>query len=774
MGEPNPILDRILFLRAEVERHTRLYYDEAAPEISDAEFDLLYRELERLEAERPEFDSPDSPTHRVGGHATGEFAKVRHDPPMLSLDKTHSTGDLLAYDRFLGERLAPGSWSYVVEPKVDGLSISLLYERGRLVRAATRGDGDVGDDVTANVRTIRGLPRSIPCDAPAVEIRGEVYMDKAGFAELARQQEESGEQPFANPRNAAAGSLKLHDPAEVARRPLAIVLYGAGRLDGVSFATHREMIATFAEWGLPTPPRQWACRDMASALEAIEELRLARHSFPFEIDGAVVKIDQRDLYAGLGSTARSPHSARAFKYAPERAETTVRGITVQVGRTGVLTPVAELDPVHLAGSTIARATLHNADEIARKDIRVGDRVWIVKAGDVIPAVESAIAEKRDGSQLPFAMPDSCPVCGAPATRADGEVATRCSNPVCPARLEARLEHFASRGALDLEGLGGKVASALVAARMVSDPLDLFGIPALDFAALDIRDPAADGEDRKAIRFGETRAKKLSAALDAARTLPLNRWLVALGIPGIGETAAEQVSALAPDWNGLPESEDLRASARLPELVERAAAINPRSRAKRAEGVDSSAEFDAVCAEIDALGSALAGRGLAKRAAGNSRPAKFLCTVKPETARAMVGFFASDWGKAVCARLAELGVNPRSASFETGTDSENGPLAGATVVLTGTMSEPRDAVAVKVKAAGGKVVDSVSKNTTFVVAGDAPGASKINKAGSLGIPVISESDLLARISSQPAPEPAPSVQPVASEAVEDNLVQGELF
>ena len=730
---------RAAFLRQEIARHDRLYFVEARPEIGDADYDALYRELEAIERDHPELARDDSPTRRVGGAPLAGFAAVRHDPPMMSLDKVHSRAELADFDQFLRRQIPDIRCSYVVEPKVDGVALSLRYERGRLVRAATRGDGETGDEITANVRTIRAIPLRIDTEAAVVEARGEVYLPKAAFAELTRRQEAEGQPAFANPRNAAAGSLKLLDPREVARRPLQAILYGTGALDGIDFETHLAMTEQFRRWGLPVTPRAWPCGDMAAVMAALDELERLRHDFPFEMDGAVLKVNERRWYAPLGATAKSPRFARAFKFEPERAETVIRAVTVQVGRSGVLTPVAELEPVPLAGSVISRATLHNADEIARKDLRIGDAVWIVKAGDVIPAVESAIPEKRTGREQVFAMPESCPACGESVTRATGEVAHRCQNPACPARLVARLEYFGARGALEIEGLGGKVAEALVATGRLRDPLDLYDWSLLDLAQLNL----GEGQERRLL--GGRQAEKIVKALQAARNLPLARWLVALGIPGVGETVAAQVAAAHADFRALLDSPVLKSVVKLTELTEQAAELNPRARHRResADAGDMTKAFDAVCDEIEELGETLVAQGQARRTDRKSaRPVKYLCEIKVEPARALLEFAASAWGQRTAARLLELGINPAGAPRM---ETAGGALAGMTVVITGILSRPRDEIAALVRQAGGKVAEAVSKATSFLLVGDAPGAAKVSRADALGIPRMTEPELLGRLS-----------------------------
>ena len=698
---------RIDFLRSEIERHDRLYYVEARPVIGDRDYDLLYEELLKLEREYPQFHLASSPTQRVSGEPLLGFGQVRHNPPMQSLDKTHTKGELADFDTMV-RRDAEG-FSYSVEPKVDGVSISLFYEDRQLVRAATRGNGVIGDDVTSNVKTIRSVPLRLPPDAPdAIEVRGEVFMTRDGFVKLNEREEEAGRGPFANPRNAAAGSLKLLDSREVANRPLDIVIYNAGGTGCDGFATHAEMIDAFRKWGFPVAPWSKICSTIGDVYAAIDELEGLRHTFRFEIDGAVVKIAERKFYDVLGATAHGPRWARAYKYAPERAETVVEGITVQVGRTGVLTPVAELKPVELAGSTISRATLHNADQIARQDIRVGDFVWIVKAGDVIPAIESSIPEKRTGGEKVFEMPDVCPVCGGEVHRLDGEVALRCMNPACPAQLLRRVEHFASRNALDIKALGETAINALVEQGLISDPLDLFAIPQERLAMLEIAGR----------RFGKN-AKSVAKALDEARAMPLDRWLFATGIPGIGTAVAADIAA----EHG--RMEDLAASPVLKNVIEN-----------------------------DAL------KGKARK----------ILQIKVEAARAVLAFFDGEYGRRYLARLRELGIDPKSApKAKVATD---GPLVGAGCVLTGTLSRPRGEYAQLIRLAGGNVQGSVTSKTRYLIAGANTGAAKTSKARELGTEVIDEARLLellgdvARVSLR---EAEPSVP-----ASHGKLEQGMLF
>ena len=699
---------RIDWLVAEIDRHDRLYYVEARPVIGDRDYDLLYNELLDLEKRYPQFLNPNSPTQRVSGAPATGFAQVRHDPPMQSLDKTHSKEELADFDTFVRSQLSsltphPSSLSftYLVEPKVDGVSMSLLYEDRRLVRAATRGNGTVGDDVTQNVRTIKAVPLTLPEDAPdALEVRGEVYMTRDGFVKLNVREEEEGRDPFANPRNAAAGSLKQLDPREAANRPLDIVIYNAGGVGCERFQSHTEMIAAFRRWGFPVTPWSRPCKTIEEVFAAIDELQGLRHSFRFEIDGAVVKVDERKHYERLGATAHGPRWARAYKYAPERAETVVESITVQVGRTGILTPVAELKPTELAGSVISRATLHNADQIARQDIRIGDRVWLVKAGDVIPAIESVIVEKRDGHEKPFVMPTACPVCGCGVSRAEGEVATRCVNPACPAQLRRRVEHFASRNALDIRSLGETIVDALVDKGMIADPLDLFSLDVAELAALDV----------SGHKFGKN-AKTMMDALVASRSLPLHRWLFAIGIPNVGVTVAKDIAAEHDRLSSLADSQVLR---------------------------------DVI--ENDAK---------------KGRERKIL-KIKVEAAKAVLGFFDGDYGRRFLERLKGMGIDPEAEkAAEVAT---SGPLVGAGCVLTGTLSRPRGEYAKLIELAGGIVQGAVTSKTKYLIAGANVGATKTEKARALGTEVIDENRLLALLGGEPEPGAEPTAQ----------ITQGELF
>ena len=528
---------RIAELRADIEEHNRRYYEEAAPAISDREYDRLYRQLVELEERYPQFATPDSPTQQVGGAPHKAFAPVTHRVPMRSLDNTYSEEEVAAFYRRMKKILPNDKIPVVVEPKVDGVAVSLLYENGRLQYAATRGDGTTGDDVTQNIRTIRSLPKRLKGDPPRIlEVRGEVFMTKEGFAKLNAERSQAGLPVFANPRNSAAGSLKQLDPSITAQRPLGVIFYGTGAVEGVELAHQLELIALLKKLGLPCNERWWTADSLEGILRAIHELEKVRHDFVYETDGAVVKVDSFAQRESLGVTAKAPRWAMAFKYEAERVETRLLDILVQVGRTGVLTPVAALEPVVVSGSTVGRATLHNEEEIARKDIRIGDTVVVEKAGEVIPAIVSVRTDLRDGSEKSFRMPTKCPVCGSKVVKDEGQVAVRCVNARCPAQLKRRIEHFASRGAMDIEGLGEAMVEQLVSRGLVREVSDIYRLTSEELRALE--------------RMGEKSVANLLGAIARSKQQPLWRLLFALGVLHVGVSAARALADHFPDLDAV--------------------------------------------------------------------------------------------------------------------------------------------------------------------------------------------------------------------------------
>ncbi|MBA3881341.1 MAG: NAD-dependent DNA ligase LigA [Chthoniobacterales bacterium] len=652
--------ERICQLRGEIEEHNRRYYEDATPTIEDREYDALYRELADLEQRFPGFSSPDSPTQRVGGAPLKAFSQVTHRAPMLSLDNTYSEQEVVEFYRRL-ERLLPNEKiPVVIEPKVDGVAVSLLYENGKLRYAATRGDGTTGDNITRNIRTIRSVPAQLKGTAPKLlEVRGEVFMDKAGFTKLNAAREEAGLPVFMNPRNAAAGSLKQLDSAITAQRPLGVVVYGTGAIKGAELEQHSKLFRWFKTLGFSAAEKWWVAESVEDTLHAIHELDRVRHAFAYQTDGAVVKVDlfaQRDR---LGFTAKSPRWAIAYKYEAERVETRLLDILIQVGRTGVLTPVAALEPVTVSGSRVARATLHNEEEVHRKDIRIGDVVLLEKAGEVIPAVVAVRTDLRTGVEREFRMPKNCPECSSVVQKDAGQVAVRCVNAQCPAQLRRRLEHFASRGAMDIEGLGEAMVGQLVSHGLLHHVSDVYSLDAEKLVTLE--------------RVGEKSIKNLLDAIERSKTQPLWRLIFGLGILHVGVSASRALSRHFGSMDALTES--------------------------------SLEELQQIADVGDVVG------------------------------RSIHAFFQEPANRELLKRLRSAGLrmiddSPRAFSNQTS------PFVGSTWVITGTLSKPRDEIAEAIISRGGKVSGSVSKKTSYVLAGQDAG-SKLEKARKLGVRVADE-------------------------------------
>ena len=703
---------KIAQLREEIRKHDRLYYDQATPIISDREYDRLYKELVDLETQFPDLVTPDSPTQRVGEKPLEAFAQIQHRAPMLSLDNTYSEEEVANFYKRITRLLPDEKIPVVIEPKVDGVAVSLMYEKGRLKYAATRGDGFVGDDITQNVKTIRSVPHQLRGDAPEFfEVRGEAYLDKAGFERLNKDRKAAGLPLFANPRNAAAGSLKHLDPKAVAKRPLGIVFYGTGAVEGVEIGLHSKIFQLFKKFGLPTHEEWWLADSVDEILKAIRDLDTIRPDFPYQTDGAVIKVDALAQRERLGFTAKSPRWAIAYKYAAERVETRLNDIIIQVGRTGILTPVAALEPVLVSGSTVARATLHNEDEIKRKDIRIGDTVVIEKAGEVIPAVVEVVKSKRPRDAKPFDFAKhihgKCPVCGGPIRRDPEFVAWRCENLHCPAQTTRRVEFFAARGALDIESIGGIVADKLVERGLVREPLDLFDLKVEQLAKLNL------GTDEAPRVFGEKNATKAKNAIQRARTLPLSRWLFALAIPDVGKTTATQLAHFHDTIEDVANSQLLRD------------VMDYHEKRDRKESAEEIADR-------------LINVGFAERSKGKSAKHGIVTEVGPVVAESVLGFFASAAGKKILRRLKELGIEPKREKVSAKKTAQL-PLAGKTFVLTGTLpSMTREEATEKIGALGGHVTGSVSKKTDYVLAGSEPG-SKFDKAKELGVKIIDEAE-----------------------------------
>ena len=707
---------RIDSLRRDIIEHNRRYYEEAAPTISDREYDRLYRELLDLETKFPDLVTPDSPTQRVGGKPLQAFAQIQHRVSMLSLDNTYSEEEVANFYKRITRLLPEEKIPVVVEPKVDGVAVSVLYENGKLKYAATRGDGSIGDDITQNIRTIKSVPHQLPGAAPKVfEVRGEAYLDKAGFEKLNKEREAAGLPLFANPRNAAAGSLKQLDPGVAAKRPLGMIFYGTGAIEGTEVDRHSKIFPLFRKVGLPTHAH-WSLADSVDQiLKAIRDLDEIRRSFPYETDGAVIKVDALAQRERLGFTAKSPRWAIAYKYAAERVETKLLDIKVQVGRTGILTPVAVLEPVLVSGSTVSRATLHNEDEIKRKDIRIGDTVVIEKAGEVIPAVVEVVQSKRPRNAKPFDffqhIHGKCPICGGEVRRDPQFVAWRCENILCPAQTTRRVEFFAARSALDIESIGGIVADKLVERGLVHEPLDLFELKVEQLAKLNL------GTDDAPRVFGEKNASKAIQAIERAKTAPLSRWLYALAIPDVGKTTATDLARFHESIDDVASSQLLRDVVRYHE--KKSDKFRDGGTKEIADRLIKSGFAEPSKSKIDKQ------RGIVTQ-------------VGPVVAQSVLHFFASSVGKKILQRMKQLEIEAKTEKVSA-KKMQGLPLAGKTFVLTGTLpSMTRDEVSVKIEALGGHVSGSISKKTNYLLAGGEAG-SKLEKAKKLGVKVIGEKE-----------------------------------
>ncbi|MCI8496865.1 MAG: NAD-dependent DNA ligase LigA [Clostridiales bacterium] len=650
------IISQIESLREVLREHNRRYYVEDSPSVSDYEYDQLMRQLKALEQAHPELITPDSPTQRVGGEASNLFEPVRHTVPMESLQDVFSEEELLDFDRRVREAVEHPV--YTVEPKIDGLSVSLEYRDGVFVRGSTRGDGVTGEDVTANLKTVRSIPLRLSQPLPFLEVRGEVYMPRSSFDALLMRQEEAGEKPFKNPRNAAAGSLRQKDSTVTASRQLDIFVFNIQQIEGKTLSAHAESLDFLKELGIKVIPFYSVFSDMQEVLKEIKRIGELRDSLPFDIDGAVVKLNNFTDRETLGSTAKFPRWAAAFKYPPEEKQTVLLNVEVNVGRTGVLTPTGIFEPVTLAGTTVSRATLHNEDFIREKEIRIGDMVVLRKAGDIIPEVVSVVSHAEQGAV--YELPRTCPSCGAQVGREDGEAAVRCPNAECPAQLLRHLIHFASRDAMDIEGLGESVAQQLIDHQLVQSPADLYSLKAEEIAQID--------------RMGDKSAANLIAAIDKSRANDLYRLLYAFGIRNVGLKGAKLLAA----------------------------------------------RFSSIDALLDATEedfSAIDGFG-------------------PIMAQNAAQFFALTETRHFVNALRDAGVNMQAL---TGEDQEDTRFAGLTFVLTGTLpTYKRKEASDLIEARGGRVSSSVSKKTSYVLAGEDSG-SKLIKANKLGVSVINEKE-----------------------------------
>jgi DNA ligase (NAD+) len=660
--------DRSDELRSQIARANYLYYSQDAPEISDAAYDALQRELRSLEEMYPELITPDSPTQTVGAEAVTTFQPLRHRLPMLSLDNAFGEDELRAWEEKNRRVLALEASvpiEYLCELKIDGLSVNLTYENGRFARGATRGDGYVGEDITHNLQTIPALPRQLTAGSTPlpslIEVRGEVFMSHQEFARINAEAEEQGGRTFANPRNAAAGSLRQKDPKETARRKLDVFLYAVGEVEGYAFASQQDLLDTYKTWGLRTNPNIHLCMGLEAVMAFCTDWATRKSQLPYDIDGVVVKVNPFTLQRELGTNTRSPRWATAYKYPALQVRTKVESIEVQVGRTGAITPVANLTPVAVAGVIVARATLHNEDEIRRKDVRIGDTVIVQRAGEVIPEVVEVVTAERDGTEIEFRMPTECPSCGSAVVRSEGEAILRCMNPDCPMKIKEGLQHFTSRGAMDIEGVGEKQCEQLTQSGVVKDPADLYSLTKEQLLQFD--------------RMGDKLATKILSSIEGSKTRPLANLIYALGIRHIGEHASE---VLASHFGSL---ERLK-----------------------------SADADAL-AGVHEIGRT--------------------------TAESIAAWFADPRNQRTLDKLDQAGVHPTAHGAAPRSDQ----FAGKTFVFTGTLNKlKRDEAEMMVKQRGGRASGSVSRQTSYVIAGDSAG-TKLVKAQVLGVPVLTEDEFI---------------------------------
>ncbi len=702
--QPDKPEKRIEELRTQLHHHNDLYYQQALPEISDAEYDRLYRELEDLEKKHPDFADENSPTQRVGGAPLAAFQQRKHLVPMLSIDDVFELKDapvaeaeLIAFYQRLQKNLQQENIAVTVEPKIDGVAVSLIYEIGKLAYAVTRGDGSTGDDITQNVRTIRSIPLTLTGEnAPTLlEVRGEIFMPNEAFAAMNAERDEEGLPTFANPRNATAGTLKQLDPKIAAQRPLRFLAHGLGAYDGPELRSEHDFHDLLDSLKIPRNQPLINATDLTETLAAVARINKEKHDLGFATDGAVVKVLDRNQREQLGFTSRAPRWAAAYKFLPEQQETFLRDITVQVGRTGVLTPVAELAPVLVSGSMVSRATLHNQDEISKKDIRIGSWVLIEKAGEIIPAIVKVIRHAEDSQ--PYSLYDAvngeCPSCKGPISQEPGFVAWKCTNFLCPAQAVIRITHFASRKALDIGALGESVAEALVSRELCRSPLDLFDLTIEQLGPLNL------GTDEEPRRFGEKNAQKILDALDASRRKPLQRWLYALGIRQIGVSTAKELSRLHQNFAELENS---------PILAELRSDRRPDAKKKNEILIPYEITGDVATVAADSMGQ----------------------------------FFASSAGQQVMEQMKRHQLDPQSDNYlpiPKSVDRSHLPLSGKTFVITGTLSAPRDDFKLLIEQNGGKVSGSISASTHFLLCGEG-GGSKRDKAVELAVPIIDETQL----------------------------------
>ncbi|NBB94259.1 MAG: NAD-dependent DNA ligase LigA [Planctomycetes bacterium] len=760
-------------LREEIRRHDRLYYVEARPEISDREYDRLMQQLEDLEAEHPELVTDDSPTQRVAGEPIEGFRTVRHAVAMLSVDNTYSREDLDVFDRRIGRNLGHDDFSYIVDPKIDGVAVSLRYEERMLVLAASRGDGTEGDDITSNVRTIRSVPLNLGRHGlpDVIEIRGEIYWPRKSFAAYNEQRRQRGEEPFANPRNGAAGTLKQLDPRAAAERGLAFIAHGIGEMSEQVTGTAEELFELLRVCGVPINRHGRTCRDIDEVWQAIQDWEARQHQADFESDGMVVKVNELALREQLGATSKYPRWCIAYKYETARAETVLRDVSFQVGRTGVITPVAHFDPIPLGGTTVSNASLHNVEQVHRLGVRIGDTVIVMKAGEIIPQVEG-VAERGDAMSVrEIEPPATCPECGAEAVRDVGGVFLRCPNADCPARLREQLVFFAGRNQMDIEDLGPTVIATFVEQGKLTSLPDIYRFKREDLLGLKLKSFVNESGKKVQPTIQDQKADKIVRAIEVSKGRGLATVLTSMGIPNVGRYWAEEFAKRFASAEQLCQAsrEHLQDLFRDREPKIPREIVNQLQRLKGQAAMDDLKDQPFTAANLVASGIAHIGPTRAKKlvasdidswdtlAAATPREiAQALDIAWPayEIADGLYAYLHDEGGCEMLAELASLGVNVEYG----GAGEVEGPLTGRTAVVTGTLQHfSRKEAEAAIAAAGGRATSSVSKNTDVVVAGEGAG-SKVGKARELGVEVIGEAEFLARLGGGPTGESAATVVP----------------
>ncbi|MBI1827354.1 MAG: NAD-dependent DNA ligase LigA [Planctomycetes bacterium] len=679
------VAKRIRQLRSEIEQHDHSYYVLGKPVISDREYDELFDELKRIEAGNPALITPDSPTQRVGERPIEGFVHVTHTSPMLSIDNTYSPEQLREFDARVAKGLGGEKYQYVVDPKVDGVAVSLRYEKGAFVQAATRGDGVVGDDITMNVRTIRSVPLRLKGEdvLSVLEVRGEIVWPTEDFRRFNERLEKEGREPFANPRNATTGTLKQLDPRSVADRKLTFVAHGLGAIEPMRARTDSELFREFKDWGIPISPYRVVAKSIDDIIARLDEWSDRRAVLPYETDGLVLKVDALDQRDVLGTTSRHPRWCIAYKFAPQRVQTVLRNVDFQIGKLGTITPRAVMDPVLVSGTTVRHATLHNFDQVERLGVMIGDTVVIEKAGEIIPQVVEVVLAKRPMDAKPIRKPTKCPECSGEVEQDEGGVYIRCINPSCPAQLKERLTYFAGRDQMDIEGLGEVLVNKMVDRGWLANFADIYNLQAIEdeIARVEIEQirKTKDGTKTIKVPFGEKRTANLLEGIERSKSRPLARLVAALNIRHVGAATAELLADHFQTMDALM-------------------------------GAD-----EAALMEVEGIG--------------------------PEVAHSIVHFFLTKQGRGVVEKLAQAGVNMIQPRRERATD---GPLAGKTIVVTGTLASlERKEAQDLIKQLGGKPAGSVSKKTDYVVAGESPG-SKLDKANELGVRVLNETEFLKLI------------------------------